>query len=80
MVVCNVETCHCKSLFSSTDIIESDFVVGYIKQVEAAEGSSGMLPAAVAPACAFQLLCPQSLDCHRLEEHPGFELHIDRLN
>lgn len=56
MVVCDVETSHSKSMFSSTDIIENYFVVGYIKQVEAAEGSSGVLPAGMAPACTLQLL------------------------
>lgn len=34
-------------------------VVGYTKQVQAVEGHSGVLPAAVVPACAFQLLSPQ---------------------
>jgi hypothetical protein len=79
VVVCNVETCHCKSLLSSTDMIENCFVVGSINQEQAAEGSSGVLPAALAPVSAFQLLCPQPLDCHGLEEQPGFELHINRL-
>lgn len=37
----NVETGHCESLSSSTDIIENYFVVGNAKQEQAVEGSSG---------------------------------------